>query len=732
MSADRLRRTAVILLLFLEAAAVPFASSCAGKRDSVTPTQADTFFSVSYKCGDVGLQNALVLASGFDQSDIASYTVYPVQTGYVAAVRTEKEESFLVLGPDMVVRRSVTCPVFGQSTDAVFLMPDGSFAEIVRDLSDGWDSTVQGRFIHADGTDERFRIASLDKETIQSAKITTGGRILICTETKILIGSSFQNLKAVTFSQNILGACSGSDDQIYVWTSDPKGSELAVIDDTGKVNTLADLSSVLGLTGGIAGASEGLADEIILFGTSGIYQYLPSTKAFIETATYTDAGLSVLSNPMPTSDGQGGILFYGSSVFGDSASEGNGFLSGISIPSNPNRQKVTIGYSGSENAACQTLVNYFNICQNKYTAELQYFETDDPSSSGGEARLRASMSTEESPDVVLLFPESLQSMLQSNMLEPLDQALFADTTQTTNSGILANVQKAWTTDGTCRYIAPFFYLSGLVTANDYAEKLSTYTFSDLQNLAEDEHCAVFGTNTQSPFGALSYSLQNRFISPKDHSVSFDSQDFIRFLSFYKTIDTELKQNSGQNPKHIVIWREIHSFGDFLRISELDNTPVTMIGFPDMQADTPLVLASTYYAVSANAADKDGAFAFLSFLLSANVQSHYTSLSGGDMPVVSSYFEEMLSRDLLAYDSNSEGDTADAPNSGNKISPETREALPQTFRNLVAKSDTTYLANGNVNQLIYEELQPFLTGDKSAEETADTMQKRMRVFIWETS
>ena len=731
MSERRIRRTGAVLLLLLQTAAVLFSAACAGSKDSVTPLKADTFFSVRSVGSDTALQNTLVTASGFSQNDIVSFTMYPGKSGYTAVIRTDKEQSFLALAPDMSVRQSINCPLFGQSTNAAFLMPDGSFGEIVSDLSDGWDSTVQGRVIHADGSDEQFRMANLDKETIQSAKCTASGQILICTDRKVFIGSSFQDLTPVACQKNILGVCTGSDGQLYVWMQDKEGSELAVIDAAGKVTSIADFSSIPGLTGGIAGASEGFDKDLILFGTNGIYQYSPASKALTEAGSYDGSGLQVSVNPLPTSDGKGGILFYGAYIFGDSESGSGSFLVGNSVPSNPNRKIVTIGCPGSISHSGETLAKYFNMCQNEYTAELRYFETDDPSSTGGDARLRASVSTEDSPDVLLLYPELLQSFLQSDMLEPLDQKLFSNTSQNGNPEILANVRSAWTTDGTCRYIAPFFFLSGLITEDQYAEKLSNYTFSDLQNLAREENCAMFGNQTQAPIGALTFSIQNRFISQEDHSVSFGSPDFLEFLAFYKNLNDELEQNRGQNPKHIVIWRDLHSFRDFLNVSELYKTPVTMISFPDMETDAPLVLAPMYYAVSANAKEKEGAFAFLSFLLSSDVQSHRQVLSDGGMPVTETYFEDMITQDLQSYVPGSNGNSDGAAAAVSGIPDETLQAMPQVFRTLVAESDTTYLANGEVISLIYEELQPFMIGDKSAEETAKTIQNRMSVFIWET-
>lgn len=721
-----------MLLLLLQTAAVLFSASCAGSKDSVTPLKADTFFSVRSVGSDTALQNTLVTASGFSQNDIVSFTMYPGKSGYTAVIRTDKEQTFLALGPDLSVQQSINCPLFGQITNAAFRMPDGSFGEIVSDLSDGWDSTVQGRVIRADGSDEQFRLANLDKETIQSAKCTASGQILVCTDKKVFIGSSFVDLKVVTCPKKVLGACTGADNQLYVWMEDGEGSELAVIDAAGKVNSIADFSSIPGLIAGIAGASEGFDKDLILFGTNGIYQYSPASKDLTEAGSYDASGLQVSVNPMPTSDGMGGILFYGAYIFGDTESESGSFLIGNSVPSNPNRQIVTIGCPGSANRSCEALAKYFNMCQNEYTAELQYFETDDLASTGGEARLRASVSTEDSPDVLLLSPELLQSLLQSDMLEPLDQELFLENSQINSPEILANVRSAWTKDGSCRYIAPFFFLSGLITEDQYAETLSNYSFSDLQNLAEDENCAVFGTGTQAPFGALSYGIQNRFISQEDHSVSFDSPDFLMFLTFYKTLNDELEQNRGQNPKHIVIWRELHSFRDFLSISELYKTPVTMVGFPDMQTAAPLVLAPMYYAVSANAQDKDGAYAFVSFLLSSDVQSHYRTLGDGNMPVTATYFEDMITEDLLSSVSGGYETANGTSSTVSTLPSETLEALPQVFRTIVSKSDTTYLENGEVVSLINEELQPFIAGDKSAEETTKTIQNRMSVFVWETA
>lgn len=721
-----------MLLLVLQAAALLLSASCSGKKETVAPVHEDTFFSVRCVGSETELQNKLLLASGFSQSDIVSFAMYPGKTGYTAVIRTDKEQFFAALGPDMIVGQSVSCPVFGQSSSAAFVMPDGSFAEIVSDLSDGWDSTMQARVIRADGSSEQFRLAPLDKETIQSAKCTENGQILVCTDSKVFTGSSFSDLKAIKCPKNVLGACTGPDSRIYVWMEDKEGSKLAVIDESGTVKTLADLPSIPGLTGGIAGASEGFDDDLILFGTNGIYRYSLSSKVLTEASSFDGIGLSVVANPLPTSDGKDGILFYGTYIFGDAGPDSGSILAGRSVPSNPNRKTVTIGCPGSESRSCEALAKYFNLCQNEYTAELQYFETDDPSDKGGEARLRASVLTDQSPDILLLYPELLQSLLQSDTLEPLDQELFPDDSQTGNPEILANVRSAWTKDGSCRYIAPFFYLSGLITEDQYAAKLSGYTFSDLQNLAGENNCAMFGMASQYPFGVLTYGIQNRFISQEDHCVSFDSPDFLAYLAFYKALNEELEQNRGLDPKHIVIWRDLHSLRDFLSISELYKTPVTMIGIPDMKSSAPLVLAPFYYAVSANAGEKDGAFAFLSFLLSPDVQSRYRSLGDCNMPVTAPYFEDMVSQDLLSY-APGEIQGGDSVSSAvTALSDETLAALPQVFRTIVSKSDSTYLENASVSSLLSEELQPFLEGDKSAEETAKTIQNRMSVFIWETA
>lgn len=121
-----------------------------------------------------------------------------------------------------------------------------------------------------------------------------------------------------------------------------------------------------------------------------------------------------------------------------------------------------------------------------------------------------------------------------------------------------------------------------------------------------------------------------------------------------------------------------------------------------------------FAIYSDSPNKEGAWAFLEYMLSEEEQSWYGADSAG-FPVRKSAFDVYLRKPYSpVYKMADEN-----------VSEETAEMIRQVMEHIhVEQSAVT----GELNNIIYEEMQAYFAGDKTVEQCVEIIQNRAQLYL----
>ena len=168
-------------------------------------------------------------------------------------------------------------------------------------------------------------------------------------------------------------------------------------------------------------------------------------------------------------------------------------------------------------------------------------------------------------------------------------------------------------------------------------------------------------------------------------------------------------------------------------------PAKLIGFPAANGATTLYGEAGITLCAMASGNSDGAVAFLSYYISDNIQENGV-ITETQFPITESAWESETKNRYYSYTAYSptqlcaNGRSRTAPKRQNTdanpplvaLSDEEAEALRESVR-------TAYIATGRddmVMQIVEEEIEPFFAGDRTAQATADIIQKRASVYLAE--
>ncbi|MDR2606257.1 MAG: extracellular solute-binding protein [Oscillospiraceae bacterium] len=300
----------------------------------------------------------------------------------------------------------------------------------------------------------------------------------------------------------------------------------------------------------------------------------------------------------------------------------------------------------------------------------------------------------------------------------------------------------------------------------------------------DEFTAVIAANpsiksmpsyvTQREFLAYisAYSM-GEYANFATGEVKFDSPEFIELLNWIKTLPGD--DQAGQivyrsseldilEGSVIALPMGIGGFHDVMRYDALYGGKMTYMGFPSESRTGNSVMLTMSMAMSSKTAYKDGAWRFMSKILSEEYIDSQIGWMGGGFPTIKSIFDKQAQEAMTEnYDpsnyseetinidgsgsygtrSNGSGEEAqlsDEPQPKGKITIQgsgsdkvieyyalTQEQLDK-FMEMLDKVSGSYTNNDTLLEIITEETAPFFAGQKTAEEVAKIIQSRASIYV----
>ncbi len=412
---------------------------------------------------------------------------------------------------------------------------------------------------------------------------------------------------------------------------------------------------------------------------------------------------------------------------------------------------VVTQWMGTRINAAELAAVQFNQINEQYYVTVEAIETKDRNEY--EKILFERMEAGNSPDIVLF-----ENHLEDAYLNLEWQGYLCDLTEYGLGKDLTG--SAWNAAarGEKLYRVPYTIQYDTLIRADGKDSV---TMEELIRRAETGE-TLFG----DPF--VQYNLrscvQSLFTDPVGGTCTLDSPEFLQFLGFYGTIRNAIDNSLGylgtNNYDGQQVWYMLSDAevpeklrtGElpFLRmtISSMDafayldllygETEYAICGFPGL---TMLVSGMQSAAILNTGKNPDGAAEFLQFLLSDTVQAS-SMVTDGYVPVTWGGVEKELSykwrycQFLDALHLLNTRYKSMEPLTLNEIDASLLQAIPVTeedrnrIRSLLDAPDSARFGDLTLEIMIREELEPYLAGDRTAEDTGKILQSRVGTYLAE--
>lgn len=342
----------------------------------------------------------------------------------------------------------------------------------------------------------------------------------------------------------------------------------------------------------------------------------------------------------------------------------------------------------------------------------------------------------EGPDLISLSSIDITVLTDKGVLEDLTP-YFAESEVIKEEELLPVIQRAGTIDGTMRCVLPDFQVGGYLIKKGSIEGATWNTDRFLaMGEAKPDAALLACTDYEKAYYSTVLTMiingdLKSYIDWEKGECSFDDGRFASLLERImalgipplEPITLNMLTASGQSLTEIETERfyqnqvltcyfGFSSFDSFQSMMEEMGESAEWIGYPN-EDSVPYneLISLTPLGINHVSENKEGAWAFLEFLLSKNYQDRKISF-----PVRQDSFEEYMSQTEM-YNGTLQID----------LSEEEREEIRAIIENAYwVSAEQSY----TILPIIYEEAEAAFAGDKTPEEAAEIIQNRVQLYLQE--
>lgn len=309
-----------------------------------------------------------------------------------------------------------------------------------------------------------------------------------------------------------------------------------------------------------------------------------------------------------------------------------------------------------------------------------------------------------------------------------------------------NIFDALSVDGKMYSIIPSYSVRTIAAKTKFVGDESVWSFEDMNALMQtlpSDTLTFFGMNRKEVMDmAMSFTM-GQFINTDTGECSFDSADFINLLEFcntfdeksiYETIDWEnvpddfWMEIDRAYEEDRVILNQVY-MNSFYQYTELRNytfkDDVSLIGFPTESENGSVIVPTSRISILAKSKLVDGSWEFIKYFLSDEYQDSITY----EWPVKISSYDKLGEAAIKGETGDIIGIREGEVKPGYDTSGVTAEDV-QYLKEFLSGINTLVKYDTGVTEIIYDEIDMYFAGIKTAEETANIIQSRIQIYISE--
>ena len=417
------------------------------------------------------------------------------------------------------------------------------------------------------------------------------------------------------------------------------------------------------------------------------------------------------------------------------------------------RETVTLGTFGEVTAVSSMYkaVDAFNHAQEKYFVWIEIYYNYD--------RFLLDIARKQGTDLYSLYQGvSADTLVKQGILEDLTP-YFESSEVVSREDIVDAVWRAGSVDDKLYFLIPCFRSSGILVEKGYTKE-GAWSGRDYIDLGMKYPGHMLSDNIQDPIAQILSQLKEymtAFIHWEDRTCSFDGDEFIALLEdlkalsaySYEAVDehatmAELVRGKTYLTKIVTVGMDYGMYG-YRDIVEAFGDNYEIAGYPTAEGGLKYAMGyyDQIYGMNVAAENKEGAWAFLEYLVSEEYQQpmppNYIS---GNATLLGSCFPAR--KDALERGLQANIDYVADPNEMQHYhrNEYTNENTAEGFEGFTEEDKQSILSMINMSyrsafdndhvllNILTEETEAFFQGQKSAEDVAKVIQNRVSLYLAE--
>ena len=397
----------------------------------------------------------------------------------------------------------------------------------------------------------------------------------------------------------------------------------------------------------------------------------------------------------------------------------------------------------------------FNRTNPNYRIEVQdyseYNTQDDYSA--GQTKLTTEILTGKVPDIFSTSGLPIEQYGAKDLLADLWPFIEGDTEIGGRDGVLQPVFNAISTeDGKLYQLVPTAGIYSVLGASSVVGDEPGWTVEDAKAALATmpEGCEMFslGMTQADIMYQMCYMSLDSFVDWQTGDCTFDSDEFVQLLEFTQLFPKEFDWDAYyegndwmyedemlriMQGRQMLSSSYLYRIGRYMLYKEAFGGDVTAIGFPGSGSGTAFMVDSGL-AMSANCANKEGAWEFMRILLDEDYQAQY---SYNGVPTNKKLFDAMITELMTPdyYTDYETGEQVEDPKDVWWVDEETKIevfALTQEdvdeIMDLINNTTRIYTYDESLYEIITDETAAFFAGQKTAADTAKNVQSRVSLYV----
>jgi len=376
-------------------------------------------------------------------------------------------------------------------------------------------------------------------------------------------------------------------------------------------------------------------------------------------------------------------------------------------------------------------ISEFNRKNETYQVELIDYYEHGTDYKDAQARLYADILSGNGPDMLNFHSMEYENYADSGVLADLypffekDQILNVD-------ALIEGVTKALSIDGKLLAMTPEFTVSTIMGVSSIVGSHRGMSIDELIQLETNlgEGTKLFNQTSNTGFVSILCTANwEHFIDYEQGSAHFNSEEFIRILEFADRFAEPIPEQGGVLPllteeealmqgSAVLSHQGFSYFGNLHVFETSIGKDFTLMGFHSAGNSMVKMGAEKMYGICNNAANPDGAWEFIKYLLSEEFQQNKVF----QFPVLESIYD----KDVEYWTDPAFSKSTD-PNLGDRGPGMTQDQVDEVYA-MIASMTGPQKYYTPIMEIINTEVAAFFSGDKSAEATAETINSRVGVLL----